>query len=690
MQSKPPSKRIDVLITLAGLAGILLALAFYNQAFPAAALELKLSRQEIATLAGQTIQSYGYDTQGYEFALEFSDDDWGSVYLQRTLGIPETNRLIRQAGLPIWYWHARWFRPLQKEEFSLYLSPDGHVVNFFHSIEEDAPGAAISQDEARALAEAYLVEQQNLDLGQWEPVTASSTDRPGGRRDHYFEWKQRDFKVGESELKISASVQGNRMDGYDYWLKVPEDFIRQFQETNDKAAFIDNLSTLLGMGGFSIAAVVVFGLSLLNHSRPRRSAYLVALLVGIVSALVGLNVLPLYKISYDTTQNYTLFWFQILFYGLIGLLMLMAYIFVLWAGGERISRLVWRRQDRILPLSGDRWVTLARSTWRGLMLAGVLAGYVVIFYLVATQLFGGWVPMTPDYNDAYATPFPFLIAITAGVLPGIEEETLFRLIGIALLFGLTRRRWLALFVPGALWALAHLTYVRDPFYLRGVELVIPAVFLFGLAFLKFDLATTIVLHMTYNASLTALPMLLSGEPYFVFSGVVVLLFLVSPMLPGLWRAVQRRRRGEALPAEPQISLASPHDLPGLSALPVDDVDWQTLLNEPGAVVCRLKLGDQVIGAASGRLQGENGQIEMVYVAPSWRERYWGSALVDAVCEELRARGALSIQAAAPAGDRLALTFLYGQGWQPQTQVFTRGAWPTLTTLFKTTLPHKKR
>jgi membrane protease YdiL (CAAX protease family) len=680
VQSTLPSKRVDILITLAGFASILLALVFYNQAFPSAALELKLSRREITDLAQQTMQSYGYDVQDYKFALEFTEDSWASIYLQRTLGIAETNRMIREEDLPVWYWHARWFRPLQKEEFSLYLSPDGQVVSFSHSLEEAAPGAAIPQDEARSLAEAFLVNQLGLDLSQWEAVTSSSADRPGGRRDHYFEWKQRDFEVGESELKISANVQGDRVDGYNYWLKVPEDFTRQFAETSDKAAFVDNLSTLLGMGGFTIAAIVVLGLSLLRHGQPRRSALFIAVLVGGVSALAGLNMLPLYTMSYDTTQSFALFWVEILFYGVVGLFMLMAYIFILWAGGERISKLVWPRQDRILPLEDDRWVTLARSTWRGLMLAGVLAGYVVIFYLVATRLFGGWTPMYPDYNDAYATPFPFLIAISVGVLPGIEEETLYRLIGVSLLLGLTRRRWLALLVPGALWALAHLTYVRDPFYLRGVELVIPAVFLFGLAFLRFGLATTIVLHMTYNASLTALPMLASGEPYFIFSGVMVLLFLISPMLPGLWRTWQRRRRGEAQRAGPQVAAAALPDLAGLAELPLKDVDWDRLLEEPGVVICCLKLDEQVIGAAYGRLQGETGQLEAVYVAPTWRERYWGSALVDAVSAGLRARGATSIRTVASTRDRLALTFFYGQGWQSQTQILTQGAWPTLPAL----------
>lgn len=681
LKTPPRNRRIDLWITIAGLLGAILFFGLYDQAFPAAALDLKLSRSEISRLADETMSDYGYDTSGYKTSLSFSESGMASIYLQRELGIPEANRRIQEENLPIWYWSARYFIPLQKEEFLLQLAPDGRIVGFLHSIEEDQPGASISQEEARELAEAYLIDQHGLDLLDWEEISASSEDRPGGRRDHYFSWRERDFEAGESELRVAATVHGDRADGYDYWLKVPESFTRQFAEQSNKADFLSTISQVIGMGGFTIAAIVFFILSLLRYGQPRRPAILMALLVGIVSLLAGLNSLPLYKASYSTTQGYMQFWLEILFYSAIGLVVYMGYIFLIWSGGERISKLVWPRQDKALPLADDRWAELARSTWRGLMMAGILGGYIVLFYLVATRIFGGWAPMDIGYSDYFATPFPFLPAIATGVLPAIDEETMFRLIGVSLILGLTRHRWLALLIPGTLWAFAHTSYVRDPYYMRGIEILIPAIFLYGLFFLRFNLTTTIIGHMTYNATLGALPMLRSGEPYFIFSGLVVVLFLISPTLPGLWRAWRRRRGGRGLESErPQITPATSQDLANLGTLPVQSLDWEALVADPDQVIYCLKADEKILGCATGHLEGQTGWIEAVYVSKEQRERYWGSALVDTVCEALYSQGAKDIRIAAPPHNHRALAFLNGLGWQPVEQIFEHSTWPDFPAL----------
>jgi GNAT superfamily N-acetyltransferase len=633
------------------------------------------------------MRSYGYDLSGYKFAISFVESDMASMYLQRTLGIPAANQLVREEKLPIWYWEARWFRPLQKEEFTLQRSPSGEVVGFLHRIEENAPGAKLSQEEARGIAEDYLSQNQGLALSDWEEVSASSEDQPGGRTDQRFEWKKRSFQAGESELRIGVTVQGERVGAFDYWVKVPESFTRRYDEQSSRASFLDGLSTILGIGGFTLAAVLFLGLGFLNHWRPRRSAAWAALIVGVVSMLSGLNMLPLYKISYATTQDYTQYWFEILLYGFLGLIVLSSYIFLLWGGGERISKLTWPRQNKILMPEDDGWVALARSTWRGLMMAGILGGYVVIFYLIATRVLGGWSPWDVSYSDVYATPLPFLFPISLGVMAAFEEEALFRLVGVSLVQGLTRRRWLALLIPGALWAFAHTTYVRDPYYMRGIEILIPAVFLYGLFFLQFDLTTTIVAHLTYNATLGMLPMLRSGEPYFVFSSAVVILFLLAPLAPGLWRLLRRRLRGRQ-ELSLRISEAEVGDLPSLKALPIEGIDWEARLENPAALEYCLKAGEQVVGLALGRIEDGEGWVDLIYVAPSWRERYLGSALLDAVCQALEERGAQAIHSAVPAHDQQGLSFMAGQGWRKETHTYARCPQPTLYSLWQEVKPRR--
>jgi hypothetical protein len=236
------SRWLDLLITLLGLLGLALFLVFYDRAFPTAAIDLELSRAEIEQRAQDYLKAQGYEIEDYESALTFTGDSWASIYLQLALGIPETNRLIRETQVPVWYWRARWFQPLQKEEFLVYLAPDGQVVALAHTLLEDAPGAGLSQEQARTLARDYLRQDRGWDLEDWEEISASSEDRPGGRTDHTFEWKQREWDVGESELRLAVTLQGDEVGRYDYWLKVPEAFQREFVQQRSVAQFVNGMS----------------------------------------------------------------------------------------------------------------------------------------------------------------------------------------------------------------------------------------------------------------------------------------------------------------------------------------------------------------------------------------------------------------------------------------------------------------
>ena len=69
----------------------------------------------------------------------------------------------------------------------------GAVVGFSHSLDEDAPGASLELAEAQQLAEQFLVEQIKLDLANWEAGRSISKQMPGGRTDHFFEWKRHEF-----------------------------------------------------------------------------------------------------------------------------------------------------------------------------------------------------------------------------------------------------------------------------------------------------------------------------------------------------------------------------------------------------------------------------------------------------------------------------------------------------------------
>ena len=291
--------------------------------------------------------------------------------------------------------------------------------------------------------------------------------------------------------------------------------------------------------------------------------------------------------------------------------------------------------------------------------------------------------MSPEYTSAYATPLPFLGALRSGVIPALNEELLWRLVLISGLLWFFRtftglpkgaRVALALLIPGALWGFAHSTYIRDPITFRGIELTLAAVFFEGLFFLKFDLATAIVAHFAFNAGLGAMPLLRSGEPYFIASGGVVLLTMLAPTIPYVFREIRRRLQGGSREElEPQIAPATSQDREALEALPVSDIDWAALLEDPRAGVLCLRAGDAVVGVAAGRITGEcEGALVTVFVDPVWRRRYWGSDLLVALRTELRERGAETILCQVDVNDRTARRFMVSRLWTERQIVFQ---WP---------------
>ena len=672
------SRRFDVLLTLAGVLGIVLFLTLYNEAFPDATIELPLARDQVMQRATDYLKSQGYEVGDYESVVDFNQSWWASIYLQRTLGVAEANRLVKAERLPIWTWNARWFKPQQQEEFSLRLMPNGEVIGFSHTIAETAPGAALDQTAARAIAEKYLTADRQLNLTELEEASASAQEQPGGRIDHRFEWKQRDFTVGAADgagdLRRAIVVQGDQAGSYTYWLRVPEAFERDFSAQRNIASYINSTAYFIG---FSLFAAIALGALIIGGWRgviEWRKALLPALLVGGISLLSGLNYLPLYKAGYSTTDNYVLFWLGNIVGIAFNALYDLIFVAVLWLGGTYLAKQRWPRQDKILP-RGDRWLTLSLYGWRGLMLGGVSFGYVVLFYVSAVKFFNGWTPLDPPGGYALATPFPFLGPLAIGLIPATTEELLFRLIGVTAVVLVVKKRWLALLIPGALWAFAHVGYVTDPIILRGVELTIEAVIL-GLFFWRFGLFVTIMSHFVYNAGLTTLPLLRSSDPYFVFSGLIVIAVMFMPIVPGLIVWLRRRAQPIVPAAAPQIDRATLDDIDRLTALAIKDTDWPTWLSDPSIVVVCSRTNSEIVGVAAGKIN-EDGTTAIVttYVVPVWRRQYLGSELIDQITETLRERGAQTVQATIEWRDDRGISFFAGQGWKQRVRVYSQSLLP---------------
>ncbi len=539
-----------VVLIAVGVAGLAAFGFFYRRAFPQAAVTLRVTRPQAVQLARSFLAGRGATLERYREAVQFAGDDEALAFLQRTIGLDEASRWAREQ-VPIWTWNLRWFKPSQKEEWRVGIGVDGRVVRFQHLIEEAAPGANAPQDSGLALAERFL-KDQGWSLAALDRVENSSRKRDQ-RTDHHFTWERRgsavawtgsgDSAAGTGAVRLEVDVLGDAVGGYRHFLKVPEAFERDVQQTMSLGQFL----AIASLGLTFILVLVALGLTIARHRHGDirwQPAFRVAGLVFALALIQGGLAWPMARYGYSTDVGWGVYLGMLILVLLLGTATYGLWVLFTVAAGESLGRETFPGSlagfvDSALGRLGS--VTLARASLQGYAVGFGILGYLTVFYLVARRYLGAWLPAEGPYSSIFNVYLPFLAPLTISLVAAITEETTYRLFGISLLKRYTRSTALALLVPAAIWAFGHSNYPVFPVYLRGIELTIGGV-LFGLAFLRFGLVACIVAHFVIDAVQIGMPLLTSGNATYIVSGFIV---MGIALLPALAAWFLRLRQQEA-------------------------------------------------------------------------------------------------------------------------------------------------
>ena len=325
---------IAIAIVVAGIS-LAIGVKYFSHAFPEAAIEFRVNRDDSTPLATKFLADRGWSVSGYRHAAVFDFDDDAKVYLERTQGLARMNTLTR-GPIHLWHWSHRWFKPQQKEEFRVDVTPAGQVVGFDRELLESAPGANLDSAAARALAEKFLVDVMRRDLAGLEFVDSVSEKRPA-RTDYSFTWKQKDVDLGDGSLRLEVDVDGDQVAGYREFVKIPEGWTRDYQKLrsrNEAANVVDEVPWIL---------LCIAGLALLiQRLRKRDVPIYLSLGFGLVAALLyflgQLNMFSQAEFDYHTTDSYSSFVSSYVVENLLAALGFGALIFLLMASTEPVYR----------------------------------------------------------------------------------------------------------------------------------------------------------------------------------------------------------------------------------------------------------------------------------------------------------------------------------------------------------------
>ena len=464
-------KRALLLWVAAGILGIVFAEKYFFRAFPEASVNFQVSREEALSRAQKFVTGLGENMGGYRSAVAFDVDDEAKTYLERELEPQQANQLM-SSDLHVWYWEVRFFKPQQEEEFRVRVSPAGQMVGYVHKIEESRAGPSLDRAAAETAAQNYLTSKLGMDLKAWDvlPEEANSKKKPN-RLDWEFTWEKHGFRAKDAPYRLQVSLQGDRVDGSEEFLKVPEAWQRGFarlRSGNDTLALVFTVPYVV-----LLAVAVWLAIRFTKRGQTSwRGAILLGLMVSALLFLQNLNDWPHWASSYDTNQPYGNFIaIKLTLALLISVLTALTVTLVLPSAEPlyRTSQPERMRLSRAFTLRGLRSKEFFSATVVGVSMAAAHIGYVVAFYVVASK-YGAWAPQELNFDDSVNTAFPWISGAAIGLLASTNEEFTFRLFAIPFFKRITGSRWIAVIVPAFLWSFLHSNYPQEPAYIRGMEI----------------------------------------------------------------------------------------------------------------------------------------------------------------------------------------------------------------------------
>jgi len=515
-----------------------ISLRYFRQTFPEASLDLSVNRADSEPIALKFLASRGWQLDGFRHTAIFTFDDETKLYLERTQGLERMNGLTT-GPVHLWRWSHRWFRPQQQEEFGVEVTPTGQVVGLRHVIPETQSGKTLDSASARAIAEAFLAETMQRDLGDLEFLESENTQRPA-RTDHNFTWKQKSVDLGEGSLRIGVQVAGDQVSGYSEFVKVPEQWSRDYEKLrsrNNSAQTVDEVFFFL----LSAAMVVMLILRLRDHDVPMRTALGFALVGAVLYFLSQVNNFPIAESAYNTTDSYASFVARYLTGNIFAALGVATLIFVLVAASEPqyreyFPRLISLRQ--YFSWKGLRTRSFFMANVVGLALAFFFFGYQTAFYFCANKL-GAWAPSDIPFTNELNTRIPWMTVLFMGFFPAVSEELQFRAFAIPFLAKYMRSLPVAIILAAFNWGFLHSAYPNQPFFIRGVEVGLGGIVI-GFIMLRFGIMATLIWHYSVDALYTAFLLLRSPNHYLMLSGAITAGIMLVPLAIAL---VSYLRRG---------------------------------------------------------------------------------------------------------------------------------------------------
>lgn len=575
-------------LIVAGIIGMIFHLNQSANVFPSASIELKTSRQQIAEKARKWARTVGYNPDARITSTIFSLDDDAKTFLEYELGSAKANALMRDA-IPVWYWSTRFCEELKQPEFVTFISPTGSLVSLEYQLENDRVMPNIDHSAARKLAEEFISRQTELKLTDFRLEEDGTIAQPH-RIDHYFTWERVGQDYAGAKMRIYTYVAGNSLTTYTYFLHISDEWKRKF---NHLRSFNQALADIaeIAYNALNTGTFFVFLWGLQSRQIRWRFPLAVALVYAAMDAIETVNGLPGIMHEYKTTMPFRSFVIDTSVNALVAVVWTFVQVLLLTAAADMVYRLTFPKHvavEKYFTRAGLATQSFLKENMSGLATAGVHLGWVVLFYLVGRKM-GFWVPLEIQNAETLSSTLPFFSAMDIGWSAALNEELMYRVLGMAFMLKLTGGRfWLANLSQAAAWAFMHSTYPQEPPYARGLELTFVGV-MYGLIMKRFGILACFIAHNAVDTYLGVAPLFSSPVLSYQIGAWIAMTPFLTTIVAGI--GLRRSSPAEESALLNETLITRPH-------VPLPDEAPRTYSYKPLATTVRVTLLSLIVASSA--------------------------------------------------------------------------------------------
>jgi len=297
------------------------------------------------------------------------------------------------------------------EEYRLLSQTANTIFRTLHMLPQKRPGAQLTKEQARIIAQDAVKKQFNLDPTALEEISATAQQQPA-RKDWTFIFADHlHYPLEKGQARIYVVVSGNMVTDTHRYIHVPEEWERSEQNKQNRAAIIKMLCSLL-LVIFSVAGSII----VIRQWRPLISRKMLLSIFGIFLILftgIIVNEWPRIIFQFNTMAPIANQLFQT-FSALIVMLFIRASVISLL-----VAAITMVKSTITLPQTS---ITYLIGMNVGLFIAGA---HALIHYLLPPTE-----PLWADYTPLGT--FSPAFAVIANLFITYVTSTLFYLISCAL------------------------------------------------------------------------------------------------------------------------------------------------------------------------------------------------------------------------------------------------------------------